>query len=466
MVSVIFLNALESREDFMDRSWRALSCCLALLLVLPAPAFAVDDVPGDTDTSSSTSAPSEPSHDSAEESQQEQTPSEDAPADDPASETSGPETVDGGSATRTTPPPLTSPAAIMALDPPHVSDDSYTVTVGGSLDVPAPGLLANDDPLPSGLHVTRQTTLTDLYGYVLMPTINDDGSIRLEVPATTTPGQTYDLAYCMGPSASPGTACASNTAKINVTTAAPHAVNDAYTAGQDDTLTVSDPGVLDNDEPGGHAPGARNASTPGHGSIALSPGGGFTYTPDPGFTGVDTFTYELYDVDTGDLLDTATVTITVTQGLSAVDDFYQTDENTDLTVAPPGLLANDTDPSGNATASLSEGAQHGSVIVQPDGGFTYIPDDGFSGSDTFRYALADVRARGSAVAEVSIEVVAAPTGTADEGSEGPGDAALPDTGSPVGPGALLAALLTTLVGLALMMASRQRGGAHTDRKRA
>lgn len=56
----------------------------------------------------------------------------------------------------------------------------------------------------------------------------------------------------------------------------------------------------------------------------------------------------------------------------------------------PGVLANDTDAQGTAlTASLVTGPNNGSLIFNPDGSFTYTPNSGFSGVDTFSYLAND-----------------------------------------------------------------------------
>ena len=54
------------------------------------------------------------------------------------------------------------------------------------------------------------------------------------------------------------------------------------------------------------------------------------------------------------------------------------------------LLGNDSDADNDPlTAAVSNGPAHGSVSVRPDGGFTYTPAGGFSGSDSFSYHVND-----------------------------------------------------------------------------
>jgi VCBS repeat-containing protein len=103
------------------------------------------------------------------------------------------------------------------------------------------------------------------------------------------------------------------------------------------------------------------------------------------------------------------VTITVTDAddaPTATADGYTTDEDVPLTVAAPGVLANDTDQDGDPLhAELVGAAQHGTVTLAESGGFTYSPDAGFSGEDAFTYRAGD----GSGVSpETTVTIDVAP----------------------------------------------------------
>lgn len=75
---------------------------------------------------------------------------------------------------------------------------------------------------------------------------------------------------------------------------------------------------------------------------------------------------------------------------SAADDLYGTTVGKPLSVAAPGVLSNDVDADGDALAAqLVTGASHGAVVLKPNGSFTYTPDPGFVGSDTFTYRVTD-----------------------------------------------------------------------------
>jgi adhesin/invasin len=85
-----------------------------------------------------------------------------------------------------------------------------------------------------------------------------------------------------------------------------------------------------------------------------------------------------------------TVTPPANQPPSAVADNYGVTAGQTLSEPAPGVLANDSDPDGDAlTASLVDQATNGSVTLLPDGSFTYVPNVGFVGQDSFTYAASD-----------------------------------------------------------------------------
>ena len=70
----------------------------------------------------------------------------------------------------------------------------------------------------------------------------------------------------------------------------------------------------------------------------------------------------------------------------------------------PGLLANDLDRDGHTlTATKLTETRHGAVTVLPDGGWFYVPDDGYRGPDGFDYRVSDGRG-GSADGHVDLYV--------------------------------------------------------------
>ena len=92
----------------------------------------------------------------------------------------------------------------------------------------------------------------------------------------------------------------------------------------------------------------------------------------------------------------------------AQNDEYNTQQNTPLVVAAPGVLGNDNDPNGDPiTAVLVGTVGHGTLTLNDSGGFTYTPDIDFNGQDTFTYQAKDSKGATSNLATVTIGVAAA-----------------------------------------------------------
>ena len=85
---------------------------------------------------------------------------------------------------------------------------------------------------------------------------------------------------------------------------------------------------------------------------------------------------------------------------SSADDAYTVPVNGTLTIAPPGVLAND---SGGASVAVVSTVSHGVLVLAPDGGFTYTPNPSFEGIDAFTYRATNPVEPGN-VATVTITV--------------------------------------------------------------
>ena len=74
----------------------------------------------------------------------------------------------------------------------------------------------------------------------------------------------------------------------------------------------------------------------------------------------------------------------------ATNDNYTVSRNSTLNVAAPGVLANDTDPDGSAlTAQLVTNPSHGTINLNSNGSFNYVPALNYTGTDTFTYQASD-----------------------------------------------------------------------------
>jgi VCBS repeat-containing protein len=83
----------------------------------------------------------------------------------------------------------------------------------------------------------------------------------------------------------------------------------------------------------------------------------------------------------------------------------ETSEDTLLTVAAPGVLANDTDAESDPlTAELITSPTHGTLNLAADGGYTYTPDADYHGDDSFTYRAHDATSASSNTATVTLQV--------------------------------------------------------------
>ncbi len=89
----------------------------------------------------------------------------------------------------------------------------------------------------------------------------------------------------------------------------------------------------------------------------------------------------------------------------AHDDSYSIAEDATLTVAAPGVLANDTDIDGDIlVATIIAGPAHGTLIFNSNGSFTYTPGLGSGAtSDSFSYLVSDGHG-GTATATVNLAI--------------------------------------------------------------
>jgi len=296
-------------------------------------------------------------------------------------------------------------------DAPTAVNDGYTVTTGQTLTVPAPGVLGNDTDVDSGLlTATLNTGVTAQQGTL---TFNPDHQGGFSFTPAPSLAGTATFTYM----ASDGSATSTPaTVSITVTNTAPRAGNDSYLVTANTPLTIAAPGVLANDLDA-ESPTLRSvkATDPAHGSVTLQPDGGFTYTPAAGYTGPDSFTYQASDGITQSpaaLVNLIVVAATTPPTASNVGPVAGDDSNvvavgTPLTVNGPGVLRNDVDPdSTTLTASKVTDPAHGTLTLQPNGGFTYTPAPGYVGADSFTYRASDGAAQ-SEVATVRILVTAA-----------------------------------------------------------
>ena len=286
--------------------------------------------------------------------------------------------------------------------PPVALDDSHTTDEDGALMVEAPGILGNDtdadgDPVVAVLVEEPSNGVLSL---------EPDGSF------TYTPHLNFYGADSFSYQAFDGNAHSGNATvsiTVNPVNDAPVAAADSFNVDEDGTLAEPGPGVLDNDaDVEGDTLSVALVSDVSHGTLTLGSDGSFTYAPSPDFHGIDSFTYHAFDGT--DYSSPATVSLNVlpvNDAPVAVNDSYSVDEDATLTIAAPGVLANDSDIDGDPLAAiLISGPAHGTLSPNGDGSFVYSPEADYHGSDSFAYRAYD-GALHSETAIVSIEVSAA-----------------------------------------------------------
>lgn len=132
--------------------------------------------------------------------------------------------------------------------------------------------------------------------------------------------------------------------------------------------------------------------SPKKGTATINQNGSLSYTPDATATGRDTLIYEICNVFDITKCDTAVVIIDITPSNGppvAIDDFKNTNEDTPVSGSVAG---NDYDLTGNIDTlsfSIFKGPSKGSIVMGPNGSYTYIPAPDFSGKDTICYKVCD-----------------------------------------------------------------------------
>jgi VCBS repeat-containing protein len=170
-------------------------------------------------------------------------------------------------------------------DPPVAVDDAYSTDEDTVLTITAPGVLASDSDV-EGDSLNASIASTPSHGTL---SLSSDGSFSYS-PSANFNG-TDSFTYRAGDGID-NSNVATVTIIVNPINDPPVAVDDAYSTDEDTDLTVSAPGVLDNDsdiEPGSLS--AFLISDVSNGSLTLNTDGSFSYSPSPNFNGTDSFTY-------------------------------------------------------------------------------------------------------------------------------------------------------------------------------
>jgi len=316
----------------------------------------------------------------------------------------------------------------LSTTPVFVIDEEEIATAG------APAFLQNDADVDGDTLTIASVSATSANGAVV--TMDGSGNVTYNprdaaaIDALSEGQELLDTFTYTVSDGQGGTDVGTVTLKITGLNDAPTANDDAFDASPTETLnlTVVQLGANDVeiDQQDVLIISAVDAASSKGAVVTLNGDGTVTYDPTgvaefaalgPGQTATDTFQYTISDGQGG--TSSAVVTITVTganQAPTPIDDDVATDADDVLSVAAPGLLANDTDPDAGDTltvvAETITSTLGASVTLNADGSFSYDPTAvaalialpaGQTTQDSFTYTVRDV-VGAEATAIVSITV--------------------------------------------------------------
>ena len=242
---------------------------------------------------------------------------------------------------------------------------------------------------------------SDLSGLSLATPWGSTSAVVLTVGATATEASNGDQA----------TASQTLTVSIDGSNTAP--VVSGYTAAtaEDTPLTLSGSALLGTaSDADGDALRLMSVSGASQGTVVLNGDGSVSYTPAADVSGSDSFTYTVSDSYGATASATVAVTVTsVNDAPVAMDGMASVAP--DMVVRGSVMATDADDAAGSLSYVLSSGASHGTVTVAPDGSYSYTPDAGYVGADSFTFGVSDGSLMDTGT--VSIELRSADPGAFD-----------------------------------------------------
>ncbi|HIF9241237.1 TPA: Ig-like domain-containing protein, partial [Photobacterium damselae] len=283
-------------------------------------------------------------------------------------------------------------------------EDSFTVVVddgnGGTdtITVTVNVTPVNDAPVgedvtaetPEDTAVTGQLTATDVDGDNLtfkpgsdptngQVTVNPDGSWEY-VPNTDFNGE--DSFTVVVDDGNGGTDTITVTVNVTPVNDAPVGENVTTETPEDTAVT----GQLTATDADGDNLTFKPGTNPENGQVTVNADGSWEYVPNPDFNGEDSFTVVVDDGNGG--TDTITVTVNVTPVNDAPVGEDVTAETPEETAVTGQLTATDVDGD-NLTFKPGSNPENGSVTINADGSWEYVPNTDFNGEDSFTVVVDD-----------------------------------------------------------------------------
>jgi gliding motility-associated-like protein len=256
-------------------------------------------------------------------------------------------------------------------------------------------VLTNDEDFEGDIQTVTTTTATTTEGVIVNIEPNT-GAYTYIPPTGFTGADSFEYTIC-----DDGTPIACDTATVYIKVLPINdSKNEAPIANPDTAITEIntsvDGNVLVNDfDPDGDSivVTTPTITTTEGVTVAINPNTGtYKYTPLLDFTGDDTFEYTICDDGNPALCNTTIVVITVIKNQNnstfANDDVYFTACKNIL----GNVLDNDFDPEGD-TQIINiipvDDVNSGILTLNTNGSFTYIPNTGYTGTDSFIYTVCD-----------------------------------------------------------------------------
>ncbi|MFJ5369929.1 Ig-like domain-containing protein, partial [Bosea sp. CER48] len=164
----------------------------------------------------------------------------------------------------------------------------------------------------------------------------------------------------------------------------PIASDSSITTAEDTAVT----GAIPASDAEGDALSFTLVAQPPNGTVVLNPDGSYSYSPAVDFNGTDSFDVTVSDGLGGEVTVTVTVTVTpVNDAPVGADGAIEVTEDTPFGGMLP--VATDVDGPSLTYAAGTIAPEHGTVTINSDGSFTYVPNADYSGPDSFTYSVSD-----------------------------------------------------------------------------
>lgn len=285
-------------------------------------------------------------------------------------------------------------------DAPDAADDGFTVNEGQAATF---DLIVNDTDVDNGLDLSTLTIISGPANGIVV--ISGDGTVSYihDGSETTADSFTYTISDDSG--------AASNTATVDITVISTNDVPtsapvDLGAVDEDTTFLITEAALLAGaDDADGDTLYIENLQiSNGNGILVDNLDGSWTFSPFVDWNGAVGFSF---DVSDGAIAVAGSASLTVdpvNDAPTATGNSASGQADTPIT---GNLVANIGDVDMDSlVVVLVQDVQHGVLSLSADGTFTYTPDSGFSGEDSFSYCVNDGE-EDSNMAIVTLTVAAA-----------------------------------------------------------